>query len=122
MAGRSFIKERLESAARKAGASELLARRIRHGYASDAEFDELLMRKPDKAEAIAEIRERVNAERQRARTMDAARAVRYRTRRRAHRLSQDTRICVTCRTPLAGKREDARFCSDICRVRHHRAP
>jgi hypothetical protein len=44
----------------------------------------------------------------------------FRARNRQKRIEAGARLCETCNLPLAGRRADARFCSDKCRVRANR--
>jgi NADH pyrophosphatase NudC (nudix superfamily) len=44
----------------------------------------------------------------------------YRYRRRLRRISADYRSCGHCGDNMGGRRSDAKFCSDVCRVRSHR--
>jgi len=84
-------------------------------------LDQIVSRKkPVKAKAVADIRERLLAENRSIKDRAAACSRRYRARKTEVRLVSDTRSCSVCDKPLKGQRSDARFCSTKCRMKAHR--
>ena len=63
---------------------------------------------------------RLIKEAERRRALAAANSREYRHRRALHRMAGDRRQCDHCGDNLGGRRSDARFCSDSCRVSSHR--
>ena len=51
----------------------------------------------------------------------AERARVMRKRNKAGRIATDIRVCAECGASMKGRRADAKVCSDVCRVRFHRA-
>lgn len=104
----------------EAGLGRKIAKAISWGRWPEDDIAELLRQQPGKANVVADIRERVLAEQQRIRGMEAARSREYRARRAAARVEADGRTCPVCGGSMKGRRADAVVCSTKCRVRGHR--
>ena len=105
-----------------AGLGIKIAKAISWGQWPADEIDDLLRQQPSKANVVADIRERLLAERRRIRGMGAARSREYRQRQASARQEADDRKCPVCGKSMKGRRADATVCSTKCRMRGHRQP
>jgi hypothetical protein len=71
-------------------------------------------------EAVARWRPRLEAALEDIKARNLIHGRDFRSRKRRKRIAADKRTCAVCKATMAGKRADARCCSDKCRVRLNR--